>query len=114
MEISYHVGADIFEFGGGIPFSEDTRHNTKIYGVILRLNGVDYSTMTAPVISNEGLNGYFHLSDHLYMPLVADGTTYTITLHGLVQDDTDVIPPVGIRGVFGGNSEDRIQIIEHL
>jgi hypothetical protein len=114
LEISYHVGADIFAYGGGIPNSDDTRHNTKIYGIILRLNGVDYSTMTAPMISNEGLNGYFHLSDHLYMPLVADGTTYTITLHGLVQNDTDVIPPAGIRGVFGGNSEDRIQIIEHL
>jgi hypothetical protein len=114
LEISYHVGADIFAYGGGIPNSDDTIHNTKIYGIILRLNGVDFSTMTAPMISNEGLNGYFHLSDHLYMPLVADGTTYTITLHGLVQNDTDVIPPAGIRGVFGGNSEDRIQIIEHL
>ena len=114
IEISYHVGADIFAFGGGIPNSDDTRHNTKIYGVILRLNGVDYSTMTAPMISNLGLNGYFHLSDHLYMPLVADGTTYTITLHGLVQNDKDIIPAAGIRGTFGGNSEDRIQIIEHL
>jgi hypothetical protein len=114
LEISYHVGADIFAFGGGIPNSNDTRHNTKIYGIILRINDVDFSTMTAPMISNQGLNGYFHLSDHLYMPLVADGTTYTITLHGLVQNDEDVIPPAGIRGVFGGNSEDRIQIIEHL
>lgn len=114
LEISYHVGADIFKYGGGIPSSDDTRHNTKIYGVILRLNGVDYSTMTAAMISNKGLNGYFHLSDHLYIPLVADGTTFTITLHGLVQNDTDVLIPVGIRGVFGGNSEDRIQIIEHL
>jgi hypothetical protein len=112
LEISYHVGADIFAFGGGIPISSDTRHNTKIYGVIVRINGVDFSTMTAPMISNRGLNGYFHLSDHLYMPLIADGTTYTITLHGLVQNDVETI--AGIRGVFGGNSDDRIQIIEHL
>jgi len=43
-----------------------------------------------------------------------DGTTYAITLHGLVQNDVDIIPAAGIRSVFGGNSEDRIQIIEHL
>ena len=114
FELSYHVGASIEKFGGGLPDSGDTRHNTKIYGVILRLNGVDYSTMLEKMISNEGLNGYFHMSDHLYMPLIADGTTYTITMHGVVQDDNDTTVIVGIRGTFGGNAKDRIQIIEHI
>jgi len=111
LELSYHVGAEIYAYGGGIPTSGDTRHNTKIYGVVLRINGTDFSTMTGPMISNEGLNGYFHMADHLYMPLVADGTTYTITLHGLVQNDIET--SAGIRGVFGGNPDDRIQIFEH-
>ena len=112
LEITYHVGADITAFGGGLPNPLDTRHNTKIYGVKLQLNGVDYSTIAEPMISNEGLNGYFHMSDHLYIPLVADGTTYTITLHGFVQNDHET--NAGIRGTFGGNADDRIQIIEHL
>ena len=52
------------------------------------------------------------MSDHLYIPLVADGTTYTITLHGFVQNDHET--NAGIRGTFGGNADDRIQMIEHL
>ena len=112
LELSYHVGATITAFGGGIPDDHDTRHNSKIYGVVLRVNGVDFTTMTERMISNEGLNGYFHMSDHIFMPLVADGTTYTITLHGLVQNDVDT--DAGIRGEFGGNIDDRIQILEKL
>ena len=112
LELSYHVGATITAFGGGIPDDHDTRHNSKIYGVVLRVNGVDFTTMTERMISNEGLNGYFHMSDHIFMPLVADGTTYTITLHGLVQNDVDT--DAGIRGEFGGNVDDRIQILEKL
>lgn len=112
LEISYHVGAAITAFGGGIPDDHDTRHNSKIYGVVLRINGVDFTTITERMISNEGLNGYFHMSDHIFMPLVADGTTYTITLHGLVQNDVDI--HAGIRGEFGGNPDDRIQILEKL
>jgi hypothetical protein len=112
LEISYHVGATITAFGGGIPDDHDTRHNSKIYGVVLRVNGIDFTTITERMISNEGLNGYFHMSDHIFIPLVADGTTYTITLHGLVQNDVDII--AGIRGEFGGNPDDRIQILEKL
>jgi len=112
LEISYHVGASITAFGGGIPDDHDTRHNSKIYGVVLRVNGVDFTTITERMISNEGLNGYFHMSDHIFVPLVANGTTYTITLHGLVQNDVDT--DAGIRGEFGGNPDDRIQILEKL
>ncbi|PHS07974.1 MAG: hypothetical protein COA88_07635 [Kordia sp.] len=112
LEISYHVGASITAFGGGIPDDHDTRHNSKIYGVVLRVNGVDFTTMTERMISNEGLNGYFHMSDHIFIPLTADGTTYIITLHGLVQNDVDT--DAGIRGEFGGNPDDRIQILEKL
>ncbi len=112
LEISYHVGASITAFGGGIPDSGDTRHNSKIYGIVLRVNGIDFTTITERMISNEGLNGYFHLSDHIFIPLVADGTTYIVTLHGLVQNDVDT--DAGIRGEFGGNVDDRIQILEKL
>jgi hypothetical protein len=49
----------------------------------------------------------------LYIPLVADGTTYTITLHGYVQNDGEDLVR-GIRGTFGGVMwRDQIQIIEH-
>jgi len=117
LEISYHVGATITAYGGAIPDDHNTRHNSKIYGIVLRVNGVDFTTMTERMISNEGLNGYFHMSDHIFIPLVADGTTYTITLHGLVQNDLDrkdLADMEGIRGVFGGNTNDRIQILEKL
>ena len=112
LEISYHVGATITAFGGGIPDDHDTRHNSKIYGVVVRVNGVDFTTLTERMISNEGLNGYFHMSDHIYIPLAANGTTYNITLHGLIQNDVDI--DAGIRGEFGGNPDDRIQILEKL
>lgn len=117
LEISYHVGATITAYGGTIPDDHNARHNSKMYGVVLRVNGLDFNTMTERMISNEGLNGYFHMSDHIFIPLVADGTTYVITLHGLVQNDVDrknILEKEGIRGVFGGNPDDRIQILEKL
>jgi len=83
-----------------------------LYGTIVKLDGVDYTYKTGSFIGNDGLNGAFIASDHLYIPLVADGSTYTITLHGYVQNDSDDLLS-GIRATFGGDVRDRLQIVEH-
>jgi len=111
LELSYQVSVNFTRYGSAV-LPIEKQHNTKLSGTIVRLNGVDYSYKTKNVIANFGLNGAFISPDHLYIPLIADGTTYTITLHGYVQNDSnDLI--TGIRGTFGGNVRDQIQIVEH-
>lgn len=111
LELSYQVSVNFTKFGNPV-LPIERQHNTKISGTIVRLNGVDYTYKTKNVIANFGLNGAFISPDHLYIPLVADGTTYNITLHGYVQNDGDDLEQ-GIRATFGGNVRDQIQIIEH-
>jgi hypothetical protein len=111
LEVSYQVSVRFSKYGNPVQPIEK-QHNTKMSGTIVRLNGVDYTYKTKNVISNFGLNGDFISPDHLYIPLVADGTTYTITIHGYVQNDADDTDK-GIRGTFGGNVRDQIQIVEH-
>jgi len=111
LEVSYQISVNFTKFGSAVDPIE-RQHNTKISGTIVRLNGVDYTYKSKNVIANYGLNGAFLSPDHLYIPLVADGTTYTITLHGYVQNDGEDLVQ-GIRGTFGGNVRDQIQILEH-
>lgn len=115
LEMSYRVGATINGAYDIDPPTFDVRHDTKLYGVVVRVNGVDYVTTSDRYVGNDGLRGYFYLSDHMYIPLVADGTTYTIALHGHIQNgqELEADPDWGLRGTFGGDPEDRIQIIEH-
>jgi hypothetical protein len=115
LEISYHLSARFSDYNT-TNTNIDGRHNTKMYGTLVRLNGVDYTRKSSPFIGNDGLHGIFYPSDQLFIPLVADGTTYTITVHGYVQNDNadgDESPLVGIRGTFGGNVKDRMQILKH-
>jgi hypothetical protein len=116
LEMSYRVGATINGYGDIDPPTVEIRHDTKLYGIVIRVNGVDYVTTTDRYVGNDGLRGYFYLSDHMYIPLIADGTTYNITLHGTIKNgaELDADPDNGMRGTFGGDPEDRIQIIEHL
>ena len=108
--MSYQVSVNFTKYGHPSQPIEQ-QHQTKLYGTIVRLNGVDYTYKTNPVISNFGLNGAFIAADHLYIPLVADGTTYNISIHGYIQNDTNT--EKGIRGTFGGDSRDQLQIVEH-
>ena len=110
LEVSYQVSVNFTKYGHPSQPIEQ-QHQTKLYGTIVRLNGVDYTYKTNPVISNFGLNGAFIAADHLYIPLVADGTTYNISIHGYIQNDTNT--EKGIRGTFGGDSRDQLQIVEH-
>lgn len=111
LEVSYHVAANFTKFGSTTnPILK--QHNTKLYGTLIRLDGVDYTYKTGSFIGNDGLNGAFIASDHLYIPLVADGSTYNITIHGYVQNDSDDLTS-GIRATFGGDVRDRLQIMEH-
>lgn len=110
LEVSCHISVDFTKYGSSTNFITE-KHNTKLYGIKVRLNGVDYTNKSMPFIGNSGLNGDFHASDHLYIPLVADGTTYNITIHGFVQNDYET--GTGIRGNFGGNPMDRLQIVEN-
>ena len=64
-----------------------------------------------PFIGHYGLTGDFLASEHLYIPLIADGTTYNITIHGFVQNDYE--DTIGIRCNFGGNPKDKLRIVEH-
>ncbi len=111
LELSYQVSVNFTRWGSAVDPIE-MQHHTKMSGTIVRLNGVDYTYKTKNVVANFGLNGAFISPDHLYIPLVADGTTYNITLHGYVQNDSDDLTQ-GIRGTFGGNVRDQIQIVEH-
>ena len=111
LEISYHMAVNFSKYGHPTdPILK--QHNTKLYGTLVKLDGVDYVTKSSSFIGNDGLNGAFIASDHLYIPLVADGSTYNITIHGIVQNDSDDITN-GIRATFGGDVRDRLQIMEH-
>ncbi len=111
LEISYHVAVNFTKYGSTtLPI--DKNHNTKLYGAIVKLNGVDYVTKSGSFIGNDGLNGAFIASDHLYIPLVADGSTYNIAIHGIVKNDSGDTS-AGIRATFGGDVRDRLQIMEH-
>jgi len=108
LEVSYHVAVRFTKYGSTtLPIDE--KHETKLYGTLVRLNGVNYTYKTNSFIGNAGLNGTFHIADQLYIPLVADGTTYNISIHGYVKNSIDS----SIRGTFGGDSRDRLQIVEH-
>lgn len=110
LEVSYHLSTNFTEYGSATdPINE--KHNTKLFGTIVRLNGVNFTQNTNSFIGNSGLMGAFIGSDQLFIPLVADGTTYTITLHGYIQNDSET--DKGIRCTFGGDSRDRLQIVEH-
>ena len=110
LEISYHVAVNFSEFGSPIiPINK--QHNTKLYGTVVKLDGIDYTYKTGSFIGNSGLNGAFIASDHLYIPLVADGSTYNIAIHGYVKNDSEI--GSGIRATFGGDIRDRLQIVEH-
>jgi len=111
LEISYHVAVNFSKFGHPTnPIAK--QHNTKLYGTVVKLDGVDYATKSGSFIGNSGLNGAFIASDHLYIPLVADGSTYSIAIHGLVKNDANDLVS-GIRATFGGDVRDRLQIMEH-
>ncbi|PHS07975.1 MAG: hypothetical protein COA88_07640 [Kordia sp.] len=111
LEVSYHVAVNFSKYGTlADPIAK--QHNTKLYGTIVKLDGVDYTYKTGSFIGNSGLNGAFIASDHLYIPLVADGSTYNITIHGYVKNDSDDLAS-GIRATFGGDIRDRLQIMEH-
>lgn len=115
LEISYHLSARFSDYNT-TNTNIDGRHNTKMYGTLVRLDGVDYTFKSSPFIGNNGLHGTFFPSDQLFIPLIADGSTYTITIHGYVQndwEDGDEPPEVGIRGTFGGDPRDRMQILHH-
>ena len=111
LEVSYHVAVNFSEFGHPTRPIE-MQHNTKLYGTIVKLDGVDYTTKSGSFIGNDGLNGAFIASDHLYIPLVADGSTYNIAIHGIVRNDSDDLAQ-GIRATFGGDVRDRLQVVEH-
>jgi hypothetical protein len=110
LEVSYHLSTNFTEHGSPTK-PIDKKHNTKLFGTIVRLNGVNFTHNTNSFIGNSGLMGAFITSDQLFIPLVADGTTYTITLHGYIQNDSET--GKGIRCTFGGDSRDRLQIVEH-
>lgn len=111
LEISYHVAVNFTKHGSTtLPIAK--QHNTKLYGTIVKLDGVDYVTKSGSFIGNDGLNGAFIASDHLYIPLVADGSTYNVAIHGIVKNDSDDLVN-GIRATFGGDVRDRLQIMEH-
>jgi len=110
LEVSYHVSVNFTEYGSAInPIDE--KHQTKLFGTIVRMNGVNFTHNTNSFIGNSGLMGPFLPSDQLFIPLVADGTTYNISIHGYVQNDSETIK--GIRCTFGGDLRDRLQIVEH-
>ena len=110
LEVSYHVSSNFTEYGSAInPIDE--KHQTKLFGTIVRVNGVNFTHNTNSFIGNSGLMGAFIPSDQLFIPLVADGTTYNISIHGYIQNDDETI--FGIRCTFGGDSRDRLQIVEH-
>ncbi len=110
LEVSYHVSTNFTEYGSSsTPL--DKMHQTKLFGTIVRVNGVNFTYNTNSFIGNSGLMGAFITSDQLFIPLVADGTTYTISLHGYIQNDSET--GKGVRCTFGGDSRDRIQIVEH-
>jgi len=110
LEVSLHIVVNFSKYGD--PLGElNEQHNTKLYGTIVRVNGVDFSLNTKSFIGNDGLQGGFLSSEQVFIPLVADGTTYNISIHGFVQNDDS--SGDGIRGTFGGDLRDRLQIVEH-
>jgi hypothetical protein len=110
LELSYHISANFTEYGSATN-RIDEKHQTKLFGTIVRVNGVNFTYNTNSFIGNSGLMGAFIYSDQLFIPLVADGSTYNISIHGYIQNDSEITK--GIRATFGGDVRDRLQVIEH-